>query len=185
MSSVTLTIKNPQNGHSYSEQFSAQEWENAGYNKILNEGNRISSAAILTPLVIPVRVDKWKNFAKDLFLPLTVNMAIKINNFALKVIAILICFIFDIATFPIRIITAIPWKIAAPKKEENPFYKSLKEKNVPENILQGEFVMVKIIKTSPTFNNRISGEHSNFFTFPLNYMPLGELLVDKNAWLSV
>jgi len=81
----------------------------------------------LESLIIPVRTDNFNSFCKDFFLPGLFNEALKTKDVALKIFLCIMMPIYDIITFPIRLITVIPRSIynAMHPKEAHPFYQYL------------------------------------------------------------
>lgn len=59
---------------------------------------------------MPIRTDTWKNFAVDLFVPITarVNEIMKTKNVALRILAALGTLFLDALTFPVRLLFTIP-----------------------------------------------------------------------------
>jgi hypothetical protein len=96
---------------------------------------------------IPVRTDNAKNFCKDVFLPTFFNQALKVRSAAAKCFAILFSLILDIATLPIRLLTAGPWILInrkVCKKEEHPLHRYLTEQNVDREHLRAEHLRIKL-----------------------------------------
>lgn len=81
----------------------------------------------LESLIIPVRTDTLRNFCQDFFLPGLFNEALKTKDVALKIFLCIMMPIYDVITFPIRLITVIPRFIynAIYPKEAHPFYQYL------------------------------------------------------------
>jgi hypothetical protein len=137
--------------------------------------------------LVPVRTNNFHNFSKDLFLPLTLRAnARKVNDSVGSYFLLLAALVFDLLTFPIRLITAIPRVISNPKKEDNLFYKYLLTQNVDKKLLELDLVKVsfewesKIEKSIPktriidgdrvqTYSNKISHHEEkdvNFIELP-------------------
>lgn len=95
---------------------------------------------------IPVRTNRWKNFACDFFLPSVTRSAIKIDCFCIKKIFFRMLEIaFDFMTFPFRVVTVIPRAIynSFYPKEKDPFYLYLKSIGAPEDLLKEDSVFVR------------------------------------------
>lgn len=107
--------------------------------------DRLSAAKTLCPMraaLVPVRTDR--NLPKDLFLPTVVNHAMKIDNVAARIFAVIGALVFDIITLPVRIMTA-PFRAALSKKKENgELYKYLIDKGVDKKILNADEVQLKL-----------------------------------------
>lgn len=94
----------------------------------------------------PIRTNNLTNFAKDFFLPTTVNQALRIQNTIGKVIAAVVALFVDLLTLPIRVIMAIPRVIMNSKKEESPLYKYLLAEGVDSQLLASDYVQVGLTK---------------------------------------
>lgn len=81
------------------------------YTKRKGEGtffahHSVPTTSWIKAILIPTRTHEWGCFAKDLFLPLFINYALKINNVILKFFASLPSLIVDVITIPIRLISS-------------------------------------------------------------------------------
>lgn len=90
-----------------------------------------------------VRTNTIVNFAKDFFLPTFINHAIKAQNTAFKIFAILASLAMDIITFPIRIVKTMINICTKKMLKEHPFHKYLKEQGANEELLNSEYVRLK------------------------------------------
>ena len=81
----------------------------------------------------PVRTNNLKNFAKDFFLPTTVNNTIsdiqKMQSTVEKIMRVIQAFSLDVITFPIRFLTCVPRIIINYLKKEDPLLTYLKRQN--------------------------------------------------------
>jgi len=85
-------------------------WKKLGSSDDYDEMNSLTKTSpkmfdLFSSLLTPVRTNNLSNFAKDLFLPTTTHYAIKIQNIALRVLAIIASVILDVITLPIRLAT--------------------------------------------------------------------------------
>lgn len=71
-----------------------------------NRGRK--SVNFFAATLYPVRTNTLANFAKDAFLPTVMNHAIKVENTALRVLAIIGALFLDLITSPIRLLAAVP-----------------------------------------------------------------------------
>lgn len=67
-----------------------------------------------------IRTDNCKNFSEDLFLPTVFNFALTVNDFAVRIFAIICALAFDVITFPLRLIMMPVRLIKTGCKPENP-----------------------------------------------------------------
>lgn len=126
---------------------------------------KMSSArvvGIFPSLLKPVRSDCAKNFAKDFFLPTTLNQAIKIRSVAVRVFAVLASLVLDLATFPIRLLTCIPTVLRNSSPQTHPFYAFLRMQGVDPKLLESGHVFVTIIS-----KEKIRQLNVNFFVQPV------------------
>jgi uncharacterized protein (TIGR02452 family) len=101
-------------------------------------------------LLYPVRTDKV-NLSKDLFLPTTINQALKIKNIVFKVFAVLIALVFDIPTFPIRLLTCIPRMLHNAKQEPSELWSYLWAKEeVNRDLIASDYLLVEVINPDKT-----------------------------------
>ncbi len=73
-------------------------------------GQSIPGCPMWKACLIPLRTENWQNFAKDLFLPTFIHRALKVDNLIMRMIASLFAIILDVATLPIRFLTA-PFRV--------------------------------------------------------------------------
>jgi hypothetical protein len=111
--------------------------------KILKLLKSAETVGVLGAVLQPVRTNTPKNFAKDFFLPTTVNQALRVKNHAIRVFAVLGALVLDTLTFPLRLVTCVPALLKNSKPEDHPFYKYLQEQKVEPNLLKAEHVYVK------------------------------------------
>lgn len=95
-------------------------------------------------LLYPVRTNNFKNFALDLFLPATMQAALRIENVVLKVFAILAGVALDVLTLPIRLITALPRAIYNHVQPDSPLTEMLKRFDAPREIISSGRVKIEI-----------------------------------------
>lgn len=126
---------------------------------------KMSSAkvvGIFPALLKPVRSDCAKNFSKDFFLPTTLNQAVKVRSVAIRVFAVLVSLVLDLATFPIRLLTCIPTVIRNSSPQRHPFYAFLRMQEVDSKLLESGHVLVTIIT-----KDKIRQLNVNFFVQPV------------------
>ena len=66
--------------------------------------------SLLSGCMMPLRTHNLPHFSKDFFLPTFIHFALTIDFIALKIIASTFAIIYDLITFPIRVVTA-PFRI--------------------------------------------------------------------------
>ncbi len=102
--------------------------------------------AILPATLKPVRTNNCKNFAKDFFLPATVNHAIKVQHLVAKVFAILFSLILDLSTLAIRLLTCIPRAVSNARQPKNPLHSYLTaQQGINKKLLAADHVKVKLV----------------------------------------
>ena len=103
-----------------------------------------------------VRTYNASVFAQDLLLPTVIQHAWKVNNIALKIIAVAFAFALDLATLPIRLLRCIPRAIANSKQDEHPLLTLIKEKAPEKSFYAKNHVVAKMIwreqETDPSIN---------------------------------
>lgn len=100
---------------------------------------------VIPAVLYPVRTNNLKNFAKDFFLPTVINQALRVNHAVGKYFALFFATLLDLATFPVRLVTAAPRWVNNPAKQQSPFYQFLKKQQVDPKLLEGESVKVRLI----------------------------------------
>lgn len=93
-------------------------------------------------LVIPVRTDE--HFCEDFFLPTFNNHALKIHNFALKILMTPTCLILDISTLLVRLITVIPWHYLHSSRQENLLHRYLTNERADARLLNTDCVRLRL-----------------------------------------
>lgn len=134
-----IKVTNPENNCTWKQQLSIENFQ-----KIKGNLKGRGTVAILPAALIPVRTNNLENFAKDFFLPTTINHAIKVNNTVLKIFAILVSLVLDTITFPIRLLTCIPRIISNAAHKKDPLLKYLIGQGVGKNVLASSHILVKI-----------------------------------------
>lgn len=100
------------------------------------------TAALWKTVVFPIRTNTLTNLFKDLFFPLTIQTALKIEGVANKIFAVLGSALADLATLPIRLAT-LPWRLYQRRVEEaNPFKQYLEQEGAPEEIFNSDCLRV-------------------------------------------
>ncbi|MEC7840237.1 MAG: hypothetical protein VX777_09395 [Chlamydiota bacterium] len=132
--------------------------------KCFSGETRVKDVGFLTSLCMPVRTYNIKYFAKDFFLPITLNTAIKVKSVILRLFAVLILGAVDLITFPLRLVTCIPRVIYNSQKKEHPLLKFLREKNVNLNFKM-HYVFVKIVCDTDPRNSGSSTYKQGFVSF--------------------
>lgn len=129
--------------------------------RILQLLKSAETVGLLGAVLRPVRTNTIKNFAKDFFLPTTINRALLVKNLVGKVFAILGALVFDTLTFPLRLASCVPALLMNSNPEDHLFYKYLQEQKVEPNFLKAEHVYVKW-----TFGDKEQELMLNFFKQP-------------------
>lgn len=150
--------KSPEPSQEWGDNLFVADFPNlAGLQGVLNLCDNKRRISWLESLIIPVRTDTLGNFCQDFFLPSLFNEALKTKDVALKIFLCIMMPIYDVITFPIRLITVIPRCIynAMHPKEAHLFYKYLIDAGVlPKDLspghvlLQAEWVKKKGILTT-------------------------------------
>jgi len=96
---------------------------------------------IFQAAAVPVRTNNKKNLCKDLFLPTTLNQALRVKNIVGKIFAIIGSLFLDIPLFPIRLILLAKRVSQNKKAGVHDLSKYLQENGVKEKC---EHVFVKI-----------------------------------------
>jgi len=133
----------------------------------------------LGSLIMPVRTDTLSNFCQDFFLPGLFNQALKTKDVASKIILCILMPIYDVITFPIRLISVIPRCTIYKKlyeKETHPLYIYLIKNNVNHADLSAGYVCLEIKSTNfhfcdysdNTFNFMHLHEHAS--NLPCSFM---------------
>ncbi len=110
--------------------------------KLLSDTSRASIPMVFDAL-IPVRTNNILNFAEDFFLPTVFHHTGKIQDVALRAIATVAAFIFDMLTLHVRFVTALPWVFYQSLQEENPLLKYLKQQEVDPRLLESDYVLIE------------------------------------------
>jgi hypothetical protein len=76
-------------------------------------------------LAVPLRLNNRKDFSKDLFRP-AIQQALKVQEPIRRIFTLIAAFFIDLATLPIRLITALPWAIFLSTRQENSFHKVMR-----------------------------------------------------------
>lgn len=113
------------------------------YEKFMVMLKSAQTVGVLGATLRPVRTNTLKNFAKDFFLPTTVNQALRVKPLAKRVFAILGALVLDTLTFPVRLLTCIPTILTNTKPEDHPFYQYLQTDPATQRVLHAEHVRVK------------------------------------------
>ena len=120
---------------------------------------------LLTSWLLPIRTNNGKNFAKDFFLPTLINQALRVEDSAARIFAILGAILIDVVTFPIRVLTAIPRIVYNGLQKPHPLATYLRDNGVDEQILETGHVYVEYGLEGPT---SLSGfQHVNLIAVPL------------------
>ncbi len=133
-----IEVRSIDNNVKWSKDLSDQEFKRVKKYQLGCENVSIFSAALRV-----VRSETFINFGKDFFLPTTVNQALRVQNLVGKIFATLAAIVFDVITFPIRIVNSL---IAlGSNKEEDGLLVYLKEQSdVDERLTTCSSVIVKL-----------------------------------------
>lgn len=138
----SIKIQTPDGKASWNKDFT--EAEEKDYRALKGLCQSRKTVLIFPAALIPVRSDNCKNFCKDFFLPTLINQALQVKSMAGRVFAAFFAILFDLITFPIRLLTCIPTVICNKKRNTHPLHKYLStQKNVDPKLLQCEYVKVK------------------------------------------
>jgi hypothetical protein len=138
--SVGVYVKNPNNGAVWSKIPAADD-----YNRVkesLTKGQ--PTVNLVKASLYPVRTNTLKNFATDLFLPMTLNVAIRVERAAYRAFAIIGAILFDLLTLPIRLVTAIPRLIGNRNPKITPLHQFLLDNKVNGEVLETDHVHVQL-----------------------------------------
>lgn len=98
--------------------------------------------------LMPVRTYNLSSFLKDFIFPTLINRALLIKTIALRLLAVIGSFFYDLLTFPIRIITCVPRVITNLLKPNHPIKDYLIKKRVNPNLIKEECVNVDLYKVT-------------------------------------
>lgn len=123
---------------------------------------------------VVVRTDTIGNFCKDLFFPGAIA-ALKIKEFGLKILTVIVSAVIDFATLPIRCITLIPrWLYNRyHAKESHPFYRYLVENRADQRLLNHAQLYVR---NTAIFQGSLNGRDEQDFYLTLYEIPEHERL---------
>ncbi|NGX34129.1 MAG: hypothetical protein K1060chlam1_00478 [Candidatus Anoxychlamydiales bacterium] len=143
--SVHIKVTNRENDFSWEKDLTASR-ERTQVHSSLSKGSQ--SAHLFKACVYPIRTHNLLDFSKDFFLPHSVNHTIdfigKVQNIAGKIFLMLASLVFDIVTFPLRLLTFIPRIISNSQQKPIPFYEYLKGQNVDPKLLEANWVRVEL-----------------------------------------
>lgn len=138
---ATVTIKDANHTVLYSKKFDTR----GEYKGFKNQAKSVKGYSLVDSVITPLRSDTLKNFAKDLFAPTYFHFTSKIHNTALKVFTSLFALALDVASLPIRIITA-PFRVAEmrknPQQANHPIIELIKDRPEATQALQDKVVFV-------------------------------------------
>lgn len=137
--SKILKIYNPENNMAWQKEITDNEFN------ILRSSKRSKVIPVIPATLMPVRTNNLKNFAKDFFLPTLFNHAIKVEQVGRKIFAILASLIWDMLTFPIRLLTCIPRVIVNINSASslNNVKQYLIQQNVDKKLLASDHVKMR------------------------------------------
>lgn len=135
-----IDISNAEGTLVWGKELSGEEYEEV--REYVNTGR--NSVSLISALWKPVRTNNLKNFAKDFVLPTMINRALRVENIACKIFAILAALVLDVCTLPIRCVTFIPRIIVNKKQGENGLRQYLIDENVDDQLLISDHVRVKL-----------------------------------------
>lgn len=136
-----LRITNQTNSILWEKQLTNEEYE-----EVLGLCAKSRNAVSITQgVLVPIRTNNLGNFSRDFFLP-TVQQAIKVQNVADKVIAIIAAFIVDVITLPIRLVTCIPRGIYNSLRGEIQLKKYLMDKGADKKVFESDQITIKLRK---------------------------------------
>lgn len=100
------------------------------------------TAALWKTVIFPIRTNTLTSLLKDLFCPLTLQVALKVQDTTKRIFAVLGAAFVDLATFPIRLAT-LPWRLYLRRIEEpNPFKLYLAQEGASEAITNSDYLRV-------------------------------------------
>jgi hypothetical protein len=109
--------------------------------KICLSGNTVNFPYIC---LFPVRTNSLGNFAQDFFFPVLYHRASRVASLAQRLIENCICFLIDLVTLPIRMITSIPRAIYNTQQKEHRLLTYLKQHGAPKQLTQTDHVQVEL-----------------------------------------
>lgn len=133
-------VKNPNNQAIWSKMVDQADYKLV--KESLTKGE--PTVNVFKAALYPVRTNLLKNFAIDLFLPTTLNVAVRVERAAYRVFAIIGAIFFDLLTLPIRLVTAIPRIIANRNPKITPLHQFLLDKKVDAEILEADYLHVEL-----------------------------------------
>lgn len=147
--SYQVKITNPDETLIWKHKFPNEFGEYAAIKNIREKGS-IEAPSCLKGLFVPLRTNNCKNFAKDLFLPLVVNGALKIECVVCRFFVLLLALPLDLLTFPIRVVMTIPRFFQNQCKAKHPLIIYLQKLGAPSVLLNEDFVEVTLSKITVT-----------------------------------
>lgn len=137
-----IGIYNPDSpGNIFRRRNVSEEEFNTVYSYIANR-----SVTNFSAILYPVRTNNLKNFALDLFLPATIQVASRVDNMKLKIFAVIASLLLDTLTLPIRLVTAVPRVIYNSSQPDSPITSYLKEHGAPQQVFYSGRVRVGLEK---------------------------------------
>lgn len=128
-------------------------------NFINTYGKSVRGYTLWRASLIPLRLDNWKDFAKDLFLPTFINFALKVNNIALKIFASPFAIAFDVLTLiPRLLLTPLRFHYNGKNKQEHPLVALIKDKPDAAESLKSGIVNLHVkMEQIDIKNDRLNG----------------------------
>lgn len=118
--------------------------------------DRTNMAGYIKAAIMPIRTHDIKSLAKDLFLPSLVNAALKVRNVVDKIFIIIFATIYDLLTFPLRIVTLIPRCIynSCKASKKHILSEFLASKGAPQHLQEGKIsIMLRRQQPDSTESN--------------------------------
>lgn len=163
------------------------------YNQFLSYLDKSSAVVnFMTAALVPVRTSNFSSFIKDFICPTLINRALSVKGIALKLLALLGAFFFDLITFPIRLLSFIPRILTNALKAKHPIHLFLIQKREAPELVKAEYATVRLSQitlegsaTDPLENCQIEvAEQTDKVTYAtLNFveMPYYEGAIKKGS----
>lgn len=138
--SFGVFVKNPNNDAVWSKMVDDETYDRV--KESLTKGQ--PTVHFVKAAFYPVRTNTLKNFATDLFLPTTLNVAIRVERAAYRAFAMIGAILFDFLTLSIRLVTAIPRLISNRNPKITPLHQLLLDQKVNKEVLETDHVHVQL-----------------------------------------
>ena len=137
------------------------------HDAVKEKAQNVLPANFMGAALRPTRTHNFKDFAKDFFLPTTVNRAARISNIVIRLFAILGAIPFDLITLVCRCFTVFPqiYNNGKHPKADHPLYRYLKEQKAPDKILRHDHLELTLDWEEKVVAGFATQENSHKITF--------------------